>query len=330
MNHNPTSKAVVLEHYGDASHLLWKDSPLSPPLDHEVRIRHEAVGLNFIDIYQRNGLYPLPLPTILGSEGVGIVLACGKNVHKILPDLSIGDRVAYGNDLGAYCEERNINAEKLLKLPDPIPSDTAACLMLRGLTAEYLIHRTFQVKEHDTVLWHAAAGGLAQIAIPWLKSKNVTVIGTVGAEHKKETALAFGCDHVFSSRESFSQKIRELVPNGLPVVYDSIGADSFEESLKCLQPRGMMVSFGNASGPVSNVNLGILASHGSLFLTRPTLAAYTATRQELELSASRLFNFLASHPSVMKIHQRFSLRDVQTAHRALEERKTTGLTVLIP
>ena len=321
-----STKAVVIEGYGDSSVLSWQEISLDSPAPHEVQIEHKAIGLNFIDIYQRNGLYPLPLPLILGSEGAGVVIECGEKIDN----LEVGDLVTYGNSIGAYCQVRNIAADKLIKVPDQISAETAATLMLRGMTAEYLLHRTFSLEKNHKVLWHAAAGGLSKIAIPWMKSIGAFVIGCVGAKNKMDTAYKYGCDQVIIENPEFSNDVREIVSQGVDVVYDSVGASTFDQSLKSLKRRGMMVSFGNASGPVSGVNLGILATNGSLFLTRPSLIDYTSTRDELELSSSRLFSFLSSHPEIMTIDQRFSLQDIETAHKALEGRKTTGFTVLIP
>ena len=321
-----SEKAIYIRNYGDASCLTWEDYLLDAPKGHDVQIQQFSIGLNFIDIYQREGLYPLPLPFIGGNEGAGVVTACGEKVTRFKE----GDTVAYGIAIGGYATSRHIHEDSLLHLPAHMPVEKAGALMLRGMTAEYLLCRTYEVQAGDTVLWHAAAGGLARIAIPWLKHLGAKVIGTVGREEKKATAYQFGCDEVLQSGSSFSEGVREICTDGVPVVYDSIGAATFDESLKCLQPRGLMVSFGNASGPITDFNILRLSQHGSLFLTRPSLNAYTASREDLENSANRFFSFVKENPEIMEIEQRFSLRDVQAAHEALEQRKTTGITVLLP
>lgn len=322
-----TTKAIQIATTGGVEVLQYVTVPLSEPGADEVRIRQHACGLNFIDVYYRNGLYPLPaLPAILGTEAAGVIEAVGAHVTH----LKVGDRVAYCRPMGAYCQARVIPADALVKLPDGISFEQGAAMMLKGLTAQYLLRRTYRVQAGDTILIHAAAGGVGLIACQWAKALGARVIGTVSTEEKAALAKAHGCDYpVISTRENIVQRVREITGGkGVAVVYDSIGKDTFETSLDCLQPLGMLVSFGNSSGPVTGVNLGILAQKGSLFLTRPTLATYIAQRGDLEAMSAELFEMVLSGKVKIDIHQRYALQDVAQAHRDLEERKTTGSTIL--
>jgi NADPH2:quinone reductase len=299
------------------------------PAAGQARIRHTAIGVNFIDTYHRSGLYPMPMPSGLGSEGAGVVEAVGPGVTG----LKAGDRVAYtGNPVGSYSESRLYAADRLVALPAGISDQQAASMMLKGMTVQYLIHRTFKCKAGDTVLWHAAAGGVGQIACQWLASMGVTVIGTAGSDEKTALAKKAGCAHVINySTENFTQRVKEITGGkGVPVVYDSVGKSTWEGSLDCLQPRGMMVSFGNASGAVAPVAIGILAAKGSLYLTRPTLLHYTATRGDLEETAKSLFDVVASGKVKIEVTGTYKLADAAQAHSDLEGRKTTGSIILQP
>jgi NADPH2:quinone reductase len=295
----------------------------------EARVRHEAVGLNFIDIYHRSGLYPLPLPSGLGLEGAGVVEAVGSAVT----DIKAGDRVAYaGGPPGAYAEVRNIPADRLVKLPDSIDFKTAAAMMLQGMTAQYLLRRTYRVQAGDTILIQAAAGGVGLIVCQWAKALGATVIGTVSSDEKAALAKAHGCDHpIIYTRENFVARVKEITNGeGVPVVYDSIGKDTFTGSLDCLRPLGMMVTFGNASGPVPPVDTLELSKRGSLFLTRPTLFTYIAKRADLLATAQELFDVVASGKVRIEVNQTYALKDAAQAHIDLAARKTTGSTVLLP
>lgn len=323
------TSAIVMQETGDPDVLRWESVTLPPPGPGEVRVRHEAVGLNMIDTYHRRGLYPVELPSGIGAEGAGVVEALGDGVTE----LSTGQRVAYAlGPLGAYAEARNMPWHWLVPLPDAIDARTAAAAMLKGLTVSYLIRETFAVKPGMTVLWHAAAGGVGLIACQWLAHLGVNVIGTVGTEEKAERARAHGCQHpIVYTREDFVARVKELTEGrGIPVVYDSVGANTFEGSLASLQRRGTMVSFGNASGPVEPLSPLTLTRHGSLFLTRPSLADYTADRDELLGHAQALFGVISSGAVRLHIGQTFPLREAAGAHRALEARRTEGSTVLIP
>jgi NADPH2:quinone reductase len=324
------SKAIRIHEIGGPEVLCWEDVSVAAPGPGEVHLRHAAVGLNYIDVYHRNGLYPLAsLPAIPGMEGAGEVLAVGDGVE----DLQIGDRVAYaGLPPGAYAEERLIPAHRLVKLPKEIDYKHAAAMMLQGMTVQYLLRSTYRVQSGDTILIHAAAGGVGLIACQWAKALGATVIGTVGTEEKATLARAHGCDHTILYRhESIVERVREITGGeGVPVVYDSIGKDTFEASLDCLRPRGILVSFGNASGPVAPFDPGILAQKGSLYITRPTLMTYTASREDLLASAKELFEVVLSGAVKIEIGQTYALADAAQAHRDLEARKTTGSTVLIP
>jgi NADPH2:quinone reductase len=310
--------------------VLRSDSiELPPPAPGEARIRHHAIGLNFIDIYQRSGLYKVPLPAIAGNEGAGVVEAVGKGVDWLRP----GDRVAYGGGpLGAYCTERNIPAARLCKLPDAIGFEQAAAMMLKGMTVQYLIRRTYAVQPGDTVLFHAAAGGVGLIACQWLKALGVRVIGTAGSDEKCALAVAYGAKVCINYRtDNFVERVRDLTGGrGVRVVYDSVGKDTFQGSLDCLQPLGLMVSFGNASGPVPPFEIAQLSNKGSLFLTRPTLGSYTASRADLEATANDLFEAVASGKVRIDIHHRYPLADAAQAHREMEARITTGAGILLP
>lgn len=295
----------------------------------EARVRHAACGLNYIDVYFRDGTYQQPLPAGLGMEGAGVVEAVGPGVSQVKP----GDRVAYaGRPTGAYAEVRVMPAAILVRLPDAIDFDTAAAMMLQGLTVQYLFRRTFPLRGGETILFHAAAGGVGLIACQWARALGVIMIGTVGSDAKGELAKAHGCTHVINyNTENFVERVKEITGGkGVPVVYDSIGKDTFIGSLDCLAPLGMMISYGSASGPVPPFGLQELASRGSLFVTRPTLFTYTAKRDDLDLMASELFGMVESGKIKIDINQRYALSDVARAHADLESRKTTGSTVLIP
>lgn len=322
-------KAIRIHRVGGPEVMQLVEVELPPPGPGEVRMRHAAIGLNYIDVYHRTGLYPQPLPGALGVEGAGVVEEVGEGVTE----LKVGDRVAYGGrPLGAYAEARIIPAAQLLLLPKQIDFDTAAAMMLQGLTVQYLFHRTVPLKAGDTILFHAAAGGVGLIACQWARVMGVNLIGTVGSEEKAALAIENGATHVINyNQENFTERVRELTDGkGVSAVYDSIGKDTFIGSLDCLQPLGTMVSFGNASGPVPPFSLTELASRGSLFITRPSLMAYTARREDLEAMAKSLFGVVSSGEVKIDIRQRYALADVQQAHRDLEARKTTGSTILLP
>ena len=323
------TKAIRVENTGGPEVLTWEDIPLTSPAEGEVQLRHTAIGLNYIDVYFRSGLYPADPPFVPGLEAAGVVEAVGPGVT----DLTAGDRVAYASPpLGAYAEQRSIAADRVVKVPDAIDDTQAAAMMLKGMTAEYLLRRTYQVQPGDTILFHAAAGGVGLIACQWAKHLGATVIGTVGSDEKAELAAAHGCDYpVNYTRENVAERVRELTDGrGVPVVYDSVGKDTFAESLDCLAPRGLMALFGQASGPVPLFELGTLAAKGSLYLTRPTLFTYVATRLELEDCAGALMDVVSSGAVKVEVNQTFPLREAAAAHRALEGRVTTGSTVLLP
>ena len=318
--------AIRVHETGGPEVLKWEEIDVGGPGSGQVRLRQEAAGLNFIDVYHRTGLYPQPLPFTPGVEGAGVVEAVGPDVTGV----KIGDRVAYAGPIGGYAEVRLIDADRLVKLPVAISSEQAAAAMLQGMTVHMLLRRVYPVKAGDTILIHAAAGGVGLISCQWAKALGATVIGTVGNEDKAALARAHGCDHpIVYTREDFVAEVDRITAGKkLPVVYDSVGKDSFLKSLDCLAPRGMMVSFGNASGPPDPFPPGLLAQKGSLFLTRPTLFNYIATRPELEEAAGELFGMLASGKVKVEVKQRFALKDAAEAHRALEGRKTSGSTVL--
>jgi NADPH:quinone reductase-like Zn-dependent oxidoreductase len=324
------TKAMRIHEYGGPEVLRWEDVELGAPGAGEVLVRHGAVGLNFIDVYMRTGAYPQPaLPAGIGLEAAGLVEALGPEVT----DLALGDRVAYAAPPpGAYAEARLMPAAKLVKIPEGVTDNQAAAMMLKGMTAEYLLHRTYAVKPGDTILFHAAAGGVGLIACQWARHLGATVIGTVSTAEKAALAAAHGCDHpIIVGPDGFTEQVRELTGGaGVRVVYDSIGKDSFEGSLDCLAPRGMMVSFGQSSGPVPDFNIAGLASRGSLFLTRPSVMTYTAGREDLEASAAALFDVVAAGHVRIEINQTYALADAVQAHTDLEARKTTGSTVLLP
>ncbi len=323
------AKAIRFHKTGGPEVMQLEEVAVGDPGAGQARIRHTAIGVNFIDTYHRSGLYPMPMPSGLGSEGAGVVEAVGPGVTGLKP----GDRVAYtGNPAGSYSEARLYAADRLVGIPEGISDQQAASMMLKGMTVQYLISRTFKVKAGDTVLWHAAAGGVGLIACQWLKALGVTVIGTAGSDAKTALAKQAGCAHVINySTENFAQRVKEITGGkGVPVVYDSVGKSTWEGSLDCLQPRGMMVSFGNASGAVAPVNIGILAQKGSLFLTRPTLVNYTATRADLEETAKSLFDVVASGKVKIEVSGTYKLADAAQAHRDLEGRKTTGSIILAP
>ena len=322
-------KAIRFHKTGGPEVLVWEDVEVGDPGAGQVRIRHHAVGLNYLDTYHRTGLYPLPLPAGCGSEGAGVVEAVGAGVTEFKP----GDRVAYASPpVGSYAEVRLYPADRCVKLPEGISFETAAAMMLKGMTVQYLIKRTFKVQSGMTVLWHAAAGGVGLIACQWLKALGVKVIGTAGSDGKAALARDHGCDHtIVYTRENFVERTKEITGGkGVPVVYDSVGKTTFMGSLDCLQPLGMMVNFGSASGAPEPLNLGLLAQKGSLFVTRPTLNTYAAKREDLVASANDLFDVVKSGKVKIEIAQRYPLKDAAQAHRDLEARKTTGSTILLP
>ena len=322
--------AIRIHQPGGPEALSWDEVAVGQPGPGEVRLEQTAVGLNYIDVYHRSGLYPLPqMPAVIGMEAAGRVEAVGEGVTELQP----GDRVAYAAaPPGAYTEARIIPAHRVVKLPDGISDRQAAGMMLQGMTVEYLIRRTYRVKAGDTVLFHAAAGGVGLIACQWLKALGVTVIGTVGSEEKAALAKAHGCTHTINYRsENFAERVKEITGGaGVPVVYDSVGKDTFEGSLQSLAPLGMLVTFGNASGPVPPFDLGRLAALGSLFITRPTLMTYTAKREDLVASAQALFGVVTDGSVTIEVKQTYPLSETAQAHRDLEGRKTTGSTVLLP
>lgn len=321
--------AIRLHAVGGPEVLQWEKVGVGETAPNEALVRHEAVGLNFIDIYHRTGLYPLPLPSGIGLEGAGVVEAVGSAVTEV----KVGDRVAYaGGPVGAYAQVRNIPADRLVKLPDSIDCKTAAAMMLQGMTAQYLLRRTYKVQAGDTILIQAAAGGVGLIVCQWAKALGATVIGTVSSDEKASLAKAHGCDHpIIYTRENFVERVKEITGGaGVPVVYDSIGKDTFTGSLDCLRPMGMMVTFGNASGPVPPVDTLELSKRGSLFLTRPTLFTYVAKRADLVQTAQELFDVVSSGKVKIEVNQTYALQDAAQAHIDLAARKTTGSTVLLP
>jgi NADPH2:quinone reductase len=321
-------KAIRFEKTGGPDVLEYSDVELAPPGRGEVRVRHTAIGVNFIDTYHRSGLYPVALPSGLGMEAAGTVDALGEGVSGLSP----GDRVGYcGGPIGAYAEAANVPAQRLVRLPDSVSDEVAAASLLKGMTAQYLLKRTYPVKRGETILFHSAAGGVGLIAGQWAKHLGATVIGTVGSGDKIALAESHGYHHVLNLRtEKWVDRVREIAGGGLPVVYDSVGKDTWDGSLDCLRPRGMMVSFGNSSGAVPPFEPGILSRKGSLYLTRPTLAHYIATRTDLQETADDLFDVIAKGVVVIEINQRFKLADARAAHEALHSRATTGATILTP
>lgn len=318
--------AILIHETGGPEVLQWEEVEVPEPGPGQVKIRQEAAGLNFIDIYHRTGLYPQPLPFTPGVEGAGVVETVGSGVDNVRP----GDRVAYASQIGGYAEERLIAADRVVKLPDSISTERAAAMMLQGLTARMLIRAIYPVGPDDTILIHAAAGGVGLIVCQWAKALGARVIGTVGTDEKARLAQAHGCDHpIVYTRDDFASEVDRITRGRkLPVVYDSVGRATFMKSLDCLRPRGLMVSFGNASGPPDAIAPGLLAQKGSLFLTRPTLNHYIASREELEESSRELFDIIASGKVKVEVKQRFALRDAAEAQRRLEARQTQGSTVL--
>jgi len=323
------AQAIRFHKTGGPEVLAFETIDVPAPAAGEVRVRHTAVGVNFIDTYQRSGLYPLPLPSGVGGEAAGVVEAVGNNVS----DFKVGDRVGHCTaGPGAYATERNVPADRLIKLPDGIDEKAAAALMLKGLTVQYLFRQTRPLQGGETILFHAAAGGVGLIACQWARALGVTMIGTVGSDEKAALAREHGCAHtIVYTRENFVERVKAITDGkGVPVVYDSVGKDTFPASLDCLQPRGMFVSFGNSSGPVAAFNLGVLSQKGSLYATRPTLFTYASTPQALRAMAKELFDLVLAGKIRPDIGQTFPLRDAAAAHRALESRGTTGATILVP
>ena len=324
MNH-----AIRVHEYGGPEALVWEEVPLPAPKPGEALVRHRAIGLNYIDVYFRTGLYKAPaLPATIGMEASGVVEAVGEGVTHVAP----GDRVAYATaPIGAYAEARSIKADRLVKLPGAVTDEQAAAMMLQGMTACFLLTRTYKVQPGQTILVHAAAGGVGLIMVQWAKALGCTVIGCVSTEEKAALVRAHGADHVVVGIETLPARVKEITGGVmLPVVFDSVGRDTFMTSLDCLAPFGMMVSYGNASGPVAIADIGVLAAKGSLYLTRPTLATYTAKREDLEYCANALFDVVAKGKVKINVNQRFALKDAAEAHRALEARRTTGSTILLP
>ena len=322
-------KAIRVHQTGGPEVIKLEDVEVGKPGRGEARIRHTAIGVNYLDTYHRTGLYNLPLPIGLGSEAAGVVEAVGAGVTH----LKAGDRVAYaGGAPGSYSEARVMPADRLVKIPKGVSDEQAAAMMLKGMTVQYLVRKTYRVKAGETVLFHAAAGGVGLIACQWLKALGVDVIGTVGSEEKAKLAKANGCKHpIVYTKENFVERVRKITKGeGVPVVYDSVGKDTFAGSLDCLRPLGLMVSFGNASGPVPPFPLTTLAQKGSLYITRPTLVTHTAKRADLEKTARELFRVVADGKVKIKVTGRYALKDAAQAHKDLESRKTTGSIVLVP
>jgi NADPH:quinone reductase len=324
------ARAIRIHETGGPEVLRLEEVPVGEPGPGEARVRHSVSGVNFVDIYHRSGLYPLPLPSGLGTEAAGRVEAVGPGVAGLTP----GDRVVYlsASAPGSYSEARVLPADRLVKLPAGVDDETAAAVFLKGLTVHSLVRRTYPVKAGDVVLWHAAAGGVGLIAVQWLKALGATVIGTTGSDEKAELARRHGCDHVIVyTREDFAARVRQLTGGaGVPVVYDSVGAATFERSLDCLRPFGLMVTFGNASGPVPPVPPVLLSQKGSLFLTRPTVGHYVAARADLEAASSELFRMLGEGKVRVRIGGRWPLAEAGEAQRALAERRTTGSLLVVP
>ena len=323
------TNAIRIHEHGGPEVMKWEAVEVGAPGPGEVRIKHTAVGLNYIDTYHRSGLYKIPLPTVIGREGAGVVEAVASDVH----DIAVGDRVAYASlPIGAYSEVRLMPANRVVKIPDNVSDQQAASIMLKGMTTQYLVRRTYRVKPGDTILFHAAAGGVGLMLCQWAKHLGATVIGTVGSEEKAQLARANGCDHVINySTEDFVARVAEIT-NGqkCDVVYDGVGKDTFLKSLDCVRPRGLVALFGNASGKVEPLDLGLLAAKGSLFVSRPALDTYVATRDDLVATADELFDIVGRGVVKIEINQTYPLREAAQAHRDLEARKTTGATVLLP
>jgi len=323
------ANAIRFHKNGGPEVLQWESVEVGDPGAGEARVRHTAVGVNYIDTYHRSGLYKLVLPSGLGTEGAGVVEAVGTGVTEVRP----GDRVAYsGGPLGAYSEVRVMPADRLVKLPDGISDKMAATLMLKGLTVQYLFRQTFPLKGGETILFHAAAGGIGLIACQWARALGVTMIGTVGSDEKAALAKANGCTHtIVYTRENFVERVKQLTGGkGVPVVYDGVGKDTFPASLDCLSPRGMFVSFGNASGPIAAFDILLLSQKGSLYATRPTLATFTASRAAMLAMCDDMFSLVRAGKLGNEPRQTYALKDAAQAHRDLESRKTTGAIVLLP
>jgi len=321
--------AIRFHKNGGPEVMQWESVEAGQPGPGEARVRHTAIGVNYIDTYHRSGLYKLALPSGLGTEGAGIVEAVGPGVS----DVRSGDRVAYsGGPLGAYSEVRVMPADRLVKLPDGVSEQLAATLMLKGLTVQYLLRQTFPLKGGETILFHAAAGGIGLIACQWARALGVTMIGTVGSDEKAALAKANGCTHtIVYTRENFVERVKQLTGGkGVPVVYDGVGKDTFPASLDCLSPRGMFVSFGNASGPIAAFDILLLSQKGSLYATRPTLATYTASRAAMLKMSEEMFSLVLGSKLANEPRQIYALKDAAQAHRDLESRKTTGATILLP
>ncbi len=321
--------AIRIHEVGGPEKMKWEEVEVGAPGPGQIRLKNTAAGLNYIDTYHRSGLYKLPLPLVLGMEGAGTVTAVGDGVG----DIKVGDRVAYASaPLGSYSEERLMQADRVVVLPPGISDQTAAAIMLKGMTTEYLVQRTYKIKAGDTVLFHAAAGGVGLLFGQWAKALGATVIGTVSTEDKAKLAKAHGYDHIINYRtENFAERVKEITKGaGVPVVYDGVGKDTWAGSLDCLSPFGLMVSFGNASGPVPPFEIATLAGKGSLYVTRPTLVTYTAKRADLVNSARDLFAVVTSGKVKVEVPQTYALKDAARAHEDLEARKTTGSTLLLP
>ena len=321
--------AIRIHQHGGPETLKWDAVDVPAPTQGQIRVKHHAVGLNYIDTYQRSGLYKLPsLPAVLGMEGAGQVTAVGPGVTEF----KVGDRIAYANPMGSYAEERVMPADRAVKLPEGIEYNTAAAMMLQGMTVRYLLRETYKVGPGTTMLFHAAAGGVGLIACQWAKHLGATIIGTTSSEDKIKLAKAAGCTHVINYKtEDFTKRVKEITGGaGCDVVYDSIGKDTFPASLDCLKPRGLWVSFGNASGAIQAFDIGMLAAKGSLYATRPSLFAYTGTRADLIANANDLFDVVKKGIVKISVNQTYALKDTAQAHRDLEARKTTGSTVLLP
>ncbi|UOF01331.1 quinone oxidoreductase family protein [Bdellovibrio reynosensis] len=323
------SKAIRFHSTGDVEVLKYESVEVPEPKDNEVTIRHEAIGLNFIDTYYRGGLYPVSLPSGLGNEAAGVIEKVGSAVNH----LKVGDRVAYGQGpLGAYSQKRTMPAHHLVKIPEGISFEEAAAVMLKGLTVQYLFRQTYKIKEGETILFHAAAGGVGLIACQWAKALGVKLIGTVSSEEKAAIAKSHGAWATINySKENVAEKVKVLTEGKkVPVVYDGVGKDTWETSLDCLSPRGLMVSFGNASGPVTGINLGILSQKGSLYVTRPSLGGYIDTPEKLQAASEEVFEMVLTKKIKIEINQHYPLKEAAKAHEALTSRKTTGATILIP
>ena len=321
--------AIVVHETGGPDVMQWEEIEIGDPEPNEALIRHTGVGMNFIDVYFRTGLYPAPaMPLCPGMEGAGIVEKIGNSVTEV----RVGDRVAYaGMPVGAYSQYRLIPAHRLVVVPDGLDDETAAAMMLKGMTVEYLLDRTYKVSSGDTIVFHAAAGGVGLIACQWAKARGATVIGTVGSDEKADLAKAHGCDHtIIYTKENFVERVKDITSGqGVPVVYDSVGKDTLLDSIECIKPRGILVNFGQSSGKIESFDLGNLQK-GSLYVTRPSLMTYTAARQDLESSAKTLFDMVLSGKVQIPINNRYALKDAAQAHRDLEGRQTTGTTVFAP